>query len=50
MQHKTQSPLFARLRKNLARMPTQEAFHLAATREPREAKSETDLFDGVIED
>jgi len=50
MKHQTQSPLFVRLRKNLGRMPTQEVFHLAATREPREAKLESDLFAGVIED
>ena len=48
MLHKTQSPLFDRLRKNLGKMPTQEMFHLAATREPREAKFETDLFEGVV--
>jgi|SRR5271169_2224642 len=50
MKHQTQSPLFVRLRKNLGRMPTQEMFHLAATREPRDAKLESDLFAGVIED
>lgn len=50
MKHQTQSPLFARLRKNLGRMPTQEMFHLACTSEPREAKFETDLFEGVIEE
>ena len=49
MKHLTQQPLFARLRKNLGKMPTQEMFHLAATREPREAKWETDLFEGVEE-
>jgi LmbE family N-acetylglucosaminyl deacetylase len=50
MLHKTQSPLFERLRKNLGRMPTQEIFHLAVTREPRDAKFETDLFEGVIDE
>lgn len=50
MKHQTQSPLFVRLRKNLGRMPTQEMFHLACTSEPREAKFETDLFEGVIEE
>lgn len=50
MLHRTQTPLFDRLRKNLGKMPTYEMFHLAATREPREAKFESDLFDGVIED
>ena len=48
--HTTQSPLFDRLRKNLGKMPTQEMFHLAATREPRDAKFETDLFAGVVDD
>jgi LmbE family N-acetylglucosaminyl deacetylase len=47
MHHKTQEPLFARLRMNLGRMPTTEMFHLAATREPREGKLEADLFEGV---
>lgn len=50
MKHRTQEPLFARLRKNLGRAPTSEMFHLAATRDPREAKFETDLFEGVTED
>lgn len=50
MKHQTQSPLFERLRKNLGHMPTTEMFHLAATREPREAKLETDLFEGVTAD
>ena len=50
MKHKTQEPLFDRLRKNLGRAPTQEMFHLAAAREPREAKIETDLFEGVVEE
>jgi LmbE family N-acetylglucosaminyl deacetylase len=48
--HKTQSPLFDRLRRNLGKRPTQEMFHLAATREPRDAKFETDLFDGVVDE
>jgi LmbE family N-acetylglucosaminyl deacetylase len=50
MKHQTQSPLFARLRKNLGQMPTHETFHLACTREPRAAKFETDLFEGVVEE
>ena len=50
MKHQTQSPLFERLRKNLGRMPTTEMFHLAATREPQEAKLETDLFEDVTAD
>jgi len=48
--HSTQSPLFDRLRKNLGKMPTQEMFHLSATRAPRNAKFETDLFDGVVDE
>jgi LmbE family N-acetylglucosaminyl deacetylase len=50
MKHQTQSPLFARLRQNLGKMPTQEMFHLACTSEPRDAKFETDLFEGVSEE
>jgi LmbE family N-acetylglucosaminyl deacetylase len=50
MHHKTQEPLFARLRMNLGRMPTTEMFHLAATREPQETRFETDLFEGITRD
>ena len=50
MHHKTQEPLFARLRMNLGRMPTTEMFHLAATAEPQEARLECDLFEGVPAD
>jgi len=50
MKHQTQEPLFVRLRKNLGHAPTTEIFHLAATHEPREAKFETDLFEGVASD
>ena len=50
MKHKTQEPLFDRLRKKLGRAPAEEMFHLAATREPREAKPETNLFQGVLEE
>jgi LmbE family N-acetylglucosaminyl deacetylase len=50
MLHTTQAPLFERLRKNLGRMPTQEMYQLVATREPRDARLETDLFDGVLDD
>jgi len=45
--HLTQSPLFDRLRKNLGKMPTHEMFHLAATSQPRDARCETDLLEGV---
>ena len=48
--HTTQAPLFDRLRRNLGNMPTEEMFHLAATRGPRDAKFETDLFDGVVDE
>ncbi len=50
MLHKTQAPLFDRLRKNLGKMPAHEMFHLAATRDPRDARFETDLFDGVVDE
>ena len=50
MKHRTQEPLFVRLRRNLGRAPTQETFHLAATREPQEARLETDLFEGIARD
>jgi LmbE family N-acetylglucosaminyl deacetylase len=50
-QHLTQAPLFERVRKNLGhRQGTVEMFHLVASRDPREAKFETDLFDGVSGD
>ncbi len=49
--HTTQAPLFERVRKNLGRrLGTVEMYHLVATRDPLEAKVETDLFEGVIED
>jgi LmbE family N-acetylglucosaminyl deacetylase len=50
-QHTTQKPLFERVRQNLGeRLGTSEMYHLAAVRDPREAKFETDLFDGVVEE
>src|SRR5271167_3505038 len=49
--HTTQKPLFERVRKNLGQgLGTLEMYHLVATREPRESKLETDLFEGVVED
>jgi len=49
--HTTQKPLFERVKKNLGQgLGTLEMYHLVATREPREAKIETDLFEGVMED
>ena len=50
-QHTTQKPLFERVSKNLASdgRPV-EMYHLVATRDPREAKFETDLFEGVVEE
>ena len=50
MQHKTQEPLFGRLRNNLDRPPYVELYHLACTREPHKQKFETDLMDGVIDE
>ena len=45
------SPLFKRVRKNLGQqLGTHEMYHLVATRDPREPKLETDLFEGVVED
>ena len=37
-------------KKNLGKMPTQEMFHLSATSRPRDAKFETDLFEGVVDE
>ena len=49
--HTTQAPLFERVRKNLGhRMGAVEMYHLAATNQPREAKAETDIFEGVVEE
>jgi len=49
-QHATQAPLFERVRKNLGqRSGTVEMYHLAATRSPRDAKAETDLFEDVAD-
>ncbi len=50
-QHTTQAPLFERVRKNLGqRLGTVEMYHLAATSSPRDAKAETDLFEGVADE
>ena len=49
--HTTQAPLFDRVRKNLGeRLGAVEMYHLAATRDPRDAKQESDLFEDVVED
>jgi LmbE family N-acetylglucosaminyl deacetylase len=49
--HTTQAPLFERVKQNLGdRQGTVEMFHLAATREPRAAKQETDLLDGIVDE
>jgi LmbE family N-acetylglucosaminyl deacetylase len=49
--HKTQAPLFERVRKNLGRrLGTVEMFHLVAKRDPSQSKFESDLLDGVVED
>lgn len=50
MQHTTQAPLFERVRKNLGHRPLAEMYHLVGTTEPRQAKFESDLFEGVVED
>ncbi len=51
MQHKTQEPLFHRLRKNLEHPPFRELYHLACTRGPKTlAGLETDLFADVVEE
>jgi len=50
-QHKTQAPLFEKVRKNLGEtLGGVEMFHLAATTKSRAAKDETDIFEGVTED
>jgi len=47
-QHRTQAPLFERVRKNLGqKLGAVEMYHLAATSSSREAKLETDLFEDV---
>lgn len=49
--HLSQKPLFEKVRKNLGQQGGAfEMYHLAATREPREAKLEADLFEGVVDD
>jgi LmbE family N-acetylglucosaminyl deacetylase len=49
--HLTQAPLFERVRKNLGQhLGTVEMYHLAVTRDPCNAKQETDLFEGVVEE
>ena len=50
MQHTTQAPLFDRLKKNIRNREPVEVFHLVGTAEPREAKPENDLFEGVVDD
>ena len=50
-QHKTQTPLFEKVRKNLGEtLGGVEMFHLAATSSSRLAKTETDLFEDVVEE
>jgi len=47
-QHKTQAPLFEKVRQNLGdKLGTVEMYHLAACSEPSEAQPETDLFNGI---
>jgi hypothetical protein len=47
--HKTQQPLFERLRASLARIGPREHYHLAAARIPTPTAIEHDLFDGIAE-
>jgi LmbE family N-acetylglucosaminyl deacetylase len=49
-QHTTQSPLFQLFETMVRKRGTRELFHLAATSEPRQIQTETDLFEGVKED
>ncbi len=50
-QHTTQAPLFERVKQNLGRRGGGvEMYHLAVTRDSREAKLETDLFEGVVDE
>jgi LmbE family N-acetylglucosaminyl deacetylase len=51
-QHTTQKPLFERVRKNFSQRQegTVEMYHLAAARDPRDAKLESDLFEDVSEE
>ena len=50
-QHTTQAPLFERVKQNLGRRGGGvEMYHLALTRDPREAKLETDLFENVVDE
>jgi LmbE family N-acetylglucosaminyl deacetylase len=49
-QHTTQAPLFERVKQNLGRRGGGvEMYHLAVTRDPRDAKLEVDLFEGVVD-
>jgi LmbE family N-acetylglucosaminyl deacetylase len=50
MQHTTQAPLFDRIKQNIGRGSPFEMYHLLGTREPRQAKFEDDLFDGVVDE
>jgi LmbE family N-acetylglucosaminyl deacetylase len=50
MRHKTQEPLFGKLRKNLERPTFYEFYHLACAREPHRVEFETDLLRGVQDD
>jgi LmbE family N-acetylglucosaminyl deacetylase len=50
-QHKTQAPLFEKVRKNLGEtLGGVEMFHLAATSSSQAAKAETDLFEGATDE
>ena len=50
-QHRTQAPLFEKVRKNLGEtLGGVEMFHLAATSSSRKAKLESDLFEDVVDE
>jgi LmbE family N-acetylglucosaminyl deacetylase len=48
--HTSQSPLFPIFEKAVRQRGAKEEFHLAATSTPGALKSESDLFDGIIDD
>lgn len=48
--HTTQNPLYERVAGRIRKLGREEWFLLAARREPQKLKTETDLFEGVVED
>jgi LmbE family N-acetylglucosaminyl deacetylase len=49
-QHVSQAPLFDLFERNVSRRGTREMFHLVATRDFQETRTENDLFEGVVDD